>query len=447
MVRASLTTQHPLNSTPSARQPANTEAFEKATYAKVTWRLLPFLLLCYVAAYLDRVNVGFAKLQMSADLHFSDAVYGLGAGIFFIGYFLFEVPSNLIMHKVGARLWIARIMLTWGCVSAATAFVTTPEMFYVVRFALGVAEAGFFPGVLLYLTYWFPAQRRGGMTALFMTAIPLTGVLGGPLSGWILQAFGGTDGLAGWQWLFVVQAAPSILAAVATLVFLDTGIASARWLSPAEKALLKHNIEAEQSSKPTHTLREVFVSPSVWLMSAIYFSFVMGLYGIGFWLPTIIRATGVTHPLDIGWLTAIPYGVAGLVMLAVSASSDRRLERRWHVAIPAALGGLGLLLSTLFADNTTLAMAAMTLATAGIVSALPLFWSLPTALLGGAAAAAGLAMINSIGNLAGFVSPYLVGVVSAATQDTRIGMAILAVSMFIGAALTLSVKPQPAPAG
>ena len=421
---------------------ADLAAFETATYAKVTWRLLPFLLLCYVVAYLDRVNVGFAKLQMSADLHFSDAVYGLGAGIFFIGYFLFEVPSNLIMHKVGARLWIARIMLTWGCVSAATAFVTTPEMFYAVRFLLGVAEAGFFPGVLLYLTYWFPAQRRGGMTALFMTAVPLTGVLGGPLSGWILQAFSGTDGLAGWQWLFVVQAAPSILAAVATLVFLDEGISGARWLNPAEKALLKHNIQAERSSKATHTLRAVFVSPSVWLMSAIYFCFVMGLYGIGFWLPTIIRATGVTHPLEIGWLTAIPYGVAGLVMLAVSASSDRRLERRWHVAVPAALGGVGLLLSTLFADNTTLAMAAMTLATAGVISALPLFWSLPTALLGGAAAAAGLAMINSIGNLAGFASPYLVGMVSDATQDTRIGMAILAGSMFIGAALTLAIKPQ-----
>ncbi len=433
-----------MNHTPTASPSADPAAFEKATYAKVTRRLLPFLLLCYVVAYLDRVNVGFAKLQMSVDLGFSDAVYGLGAGIFFIGYFLFEVPSNLIMHKVGARLWIARIMLTWGCVSAATAFVTTPAMFYAARFALGVAEAGFFPGVLLYLTYWFPAQRRGGMTALFMTAIPLTGVLGGPLSGWILQACSGLHGLAGWQWLFMVQAAPSILAAVATLVFLDGGIASARWLSPAEKELLSRHIEAEQRTKPAHSLRDVFVSPSVWLMSAIYFCFVMGLYGVGFWLPTIIRATGVTHPLEIGWLTAIPYGVAGLVMLAVSASSDRRLERRWHVAIPAALGGLGLLLSTLFADNTTLAMAAMTLATAGIVTALPLFWSLPTALLGGAAAAAGLAMINSIGNLAGFVSPYLVGVVSGATHDTRIGMAILAASMFIGATLTLAAKQHSA---
>ncbi len=432
----------PLNPTPTASAGADLAAFERATYAKVTWRLLPFLLLCYVVAYLDRVNVGFAKLQMSADLGFSDAVYGLGAGIFFIGYFLFEVPSNLVMHKVGARLWIARIMLTWGCVSAATAFVTTPAMFYAARFALGAAEAGFFPGVLLYLTYWFPAQRRGGMTALFMTAVPLTGVLGGPLSGWILQACSGFEGLAGWQWLFLVQAAPSILAAVATLVFLDEGIAGARWLSPAEKALLRRHIDAEQSAKPAHSLRDVFVSPSVWRMSAIYFSFVMGLYGVGFWLPTLIRATGVTQPLEIGWLTAIPYGVAGLVMLAVSASSDRRLERRWHVAIPAALGGLGLLLSTLFAHNTTLAMAAITLATAGIVTALPLFWSLPTALLGGAAAATGLAMINSIGNLAGFVSPYLVGVISGATHDTRIGMAILAVSMFIGAALTLSGKPD-----
>ncbi len=422
--------------------PEDSAAEEQATYAKVTWRLLPFLLVSYVVAYLDRVNVGFAKLQMMADLHFSDAVYGLGAGIFFIGYFLFEVPSNIILHRVGARVWIARIMLSWGVVSAATAFVTTPATFYALRLLLGVAEAGFFPGMLLYLTYWYPAQRRGAVTALLMTAVPLTGILGGPLSGWILQTASGWHGLAGWQWLFVIEAAPSLAIGAAALRLLDAGIDSAHWLSAAEKRLLHRNIAAETRTKRSYLLKDLFRMPMLWLMSAIYFSLVMGLYGISFWLPTIVKATGVSRPLDIGLLSAIPYLAAALCMVPAGRRSDRLLERRWHVAIPAVAGGVGLLLSTWVADDTLLAMAAMTLATAGIVTTLPLFWSLPTALLSGTAAAAGLAMINSIGNLAGFVSPYLVGIVTGPTHDTRLGMALLAGSMFIGALLTLAVPAK-----
>ncbi|WP_442783189.1 MFS transporter [Collimonas fungivorans] len=414
-------------------------AFEAATYAKVTWRLLPMLFLCYVASYLDRVNVGFAKLQMLNDLKFSETVYGLGAGIFFIGYFIFEIPSNMILHRVGARLWIARIMITWGIVSGAMIFVDSPATFYVMRFLLGVAEAGFFPGVILYLTYWYPAHRRGKMTALFMTGVPISGVIGGPLSGWIMKAMPGVHGLAGWQWMFILEAIPSLLLGVVVIFYLQDRIRGAAWLSEAEKQLLESQIQAESSQKAEASLGQMFANPRVWLMALIYFCFVMGLYGVSFWLPTIIKATGVTDTFNIGLLTAIPYASAAIAMILIGHSADRRRERRWHVAIPALLGSIGLVLSTVYDHNTLLAMSALTLATIGIITVLPLFWSLPTAFLGGAAAAAGIALINSLGNLAGFVSPYLVGWLKDQTQSTNSGMFVLAASLVLGALLTLSV--------
>ncbi|AEK61358.1 MFS transporter [Collimonas fungivorans] len=414
-------------------------AFEAATYAKVTWRLLPMLFLCYVASYLDRVNVGFAKLQMLNDLKFSETVYGLGAGIFFIGYFIFEIPSNMILHRVGARLWIARIMITWGIVSGAMIFVDSPATFYVMRFLLGVAEAGFFPGVILYLTYWYPAHRRGKMTALFMTGVPISGVIGGPLSGWIMKAMPGVHGLAGWQWMFILEAIPSLLLGMVVIFYLQDRIRGAAWLSEAEKQLLESQIQAESSQKAEASLGQMFANPRVWLMALIYFCFVMGLYGVSFWLPTIIKATGVTDTFNIGLLTAIPYASAAVAMILIGHSADRRRERRWHVAIPALLGSIGLILSTVYDHNTLLAMSALTLATIGIITVLPLFWSLPTAFLGGAAAAAGIALINSLGNLAGFVSPYLVGWLKDQTQSTNSGMFVLAASLVLGALLTLSV--------
>ncbi|MBP0629495.1 MULTISPECIES: MFS transporter [unclassified Cupriavidus] len=417
-------------------------AFEDATYRKVSWRLVPFLLMCYVVAYLDRVNVGFAKLQMLNDLQFSETVYGLGAGIFFIGYFLFEVPSNVILHKVGARIWIARIMITWGAISAAMMFVTTPTMFYVLRFLLGIAEAGFFPGIILYLTYWYPANRRGRTTTFFMTAIALSGVIGGPLSGWIMQSFDGHSGWAGWQWMFLLEGVPSILVGLWVLAYLDDRIAHARWLTAGEKALLERNIAAEDAHKEDPPIRTVMFSPRVWLMSAIYFCFVMGLYGVSFWLPTIIKQTGVKSALDIGLLTAIPYGCAVIGMVLVAHSADRSGERRWHIAIPALLGSFGLLLSVQWATNTTLAMCALTLATIGILTTLPLFWSLPTSFLAGTGAAAGIALINSLGNLAGFLSPYAVGWLKDLTRSTDSGMYLLAACLVVGAALTLSVPAR-----
>ncbi|WP_432259439.1 MFS transporter [Cupriavidus sp. TMH.W2] len=417
-------------------------AFEDATYRKVSWRLVPFLLLCYVVAYLDRVNVGFAKLQMLNDLKFSETIYGLGAGIFFIGYFLFEVPSNVILHKVGARIWIARIMITWGLISAAMMFVTTPTMFYVLRFLLGIAEAGFFPGIILYLTYWYPANRRGRTTTYFMTAVALAGVIGGPLSGWVMQGFDGHNGWSGWQWMFLLEGIPSILVGLWVLAYLDDRIAHAKWLSVEEKALLERNIASEDAHKEDPPIRTVMSSPRVWLMSAIYFCFVMGLYGVSFWLPTIIKQTGVKGALDIGLLTAIPYGCAVIGMVLVAYSADRSGERRWHIAIPALAGSLGLLLSVQWHNDTTLAMVALTLATIGILTTLPLFWSLPTAFLAGTGAAAGIALINSLGNLAGFLSPYAVGWLKDLTHSTDSGMYLLAACLVVGAALTLSVPKR-----
>lgn len=273
----------------SPAAPAHAAELDR-TYKKVFWRIVPFLMLCYVVAYLDRVNVGFAKLQMASDLNLSDTVYGLGAGIFFFGHFLFEVPSNIILHRVGARVWIARIMATWGVISILTMFVTTPAMFYVMRFLLGVAEAGFFPGVILYLTYWYPAHRRGRMTTFFMTAVALSGVIGGPLSGFILKAFDGISGWHGWQWLFLLEGIPSVLVGVVVFLKLDERIEKANWLTDDEKALLTRNVDAEEATKEDPPLGAVMSSPRVWLMALIYFSFVMGLYGVGFWLPTIIKA-------------------------------------------------------------------------------------------------------------------------------------------------------------
>lgn len=417
-------------------------AFEEATYRKVAWRLMPLLLICYIVAYLDRVNVGFAKLQMMQELGFSDVVYGLGAGIFFIGYFIFEVPSNIILHKIGARVWIGRIMITWGILSAAMMFVTTPTSFYVMRFLLGVAEAGFFPGIILYLTYWYPSQRRGHMTTVFMTGIPMAGVIGGPLSGAIMKMCDGLYGWAGWQWMFLLEGLPSVLLGIVVIAMLDDRIADAKWLSEEERALLIENISHEEAQKEDEPILKVLSSGRVWWMASIYFTFVMGIYGISFWLPTIIKATGIADALMVGSLSAIPYAVAVVVMLVVAKRADRLQERRWHVAIPAILGAIGLLLSVTWAKDTTLALAALTLATAGIMTTLPLFWSLPTAFLAGAGAAAGIAMINSLGNLAGFMSPYLVGWLKEATASTDTGMYMLAGCLVVGAVLTLLVPPQ-----
>ena len=426
----------------------STAAFDDgldALYRRVSWRLMPFLFLCYVAAYLDRVNVGFAKLQMLNELRFSDTVYGIGAGIFFIGYFIFEVPSNLLMTRTGARIWIARIMISWGLISSALMFADSVASFYVLRFLLGAAEAGFFPGIILYLTYWYPAHRRARMVALFMSGVAVAGIVGGPLSGWIMKTFAGLYGLSGWQWLFLLEGLPSVLIGICTLFYLDDGIRAARWLSEDDKRRLERAIIEDRKQQQSMPLAQLFRSGKVWLLALVYFLCVMGLYGVSFWLPQLIKNSGVTDVFDIGFLSAIPYCVAAVVMVLAARHSDRSGERRWHTAIAALAGALGLVAATVYSDNTVIALAALSVATAGILSTFPIFWSLPTAMLGGATAAAGIAMINSIGNLAGFVSPYLVGAIRDATQSTASGIYLLAASLVLGAVLVVTAVKRRLP--
>ena len=421
-------------------QNSYSEQLESA-YRKVFRRVMPLLLVAYITAYLDRVNVGFAKLQMLKDLGFTESIYGFGAGIFFLGYFIFGLPSNLMLHRVGARVWLAGIMIIWGIISGLMSLVRTPAGYYALRFLLGVAEAGFFPGIIFYLTRWYPDARRGKATAIFMTGIAICSVIGSILSGWIMQTFDGLYGWAGWQWVFPVEAVPAVLVGLWIFSALHDDIASASWLDAREKSLLTAELKRDFSPKPTGSFSETFRDGRVWLACLVYFCAMTGLYGIGFWLPTIIAEMGIKNPLNIGMLAAIPYAVAAVGMVLVARSADRHKERRWHVAIPAALGAVGLILSVLFVDDRVIAIAALAIATFGILSAAPLFWSLPTAYLRGAAAAAGIAIINSCGNLAGFLSPYIVGWTKDFTGSTAAGMYYVAASLFVGAVLVVAFMP------
>ncbi|MFE2182461.1 MFS transporter [Streptomyces sp. NPDC059455] len=418
-------------------------ARENTVYRKVVRRIVPFLVLCYVASYLDRVNVGFAKLQMSDDLGFSEAAYGLGAGLFFIGYFLLEVPSNLMLQRVGARTWIARIMISWGLVSAAFMFVTNEATFYVLRFLLGAAEAGFYPGVILYCTYWFPSHRRARVIAMFMSAIPVAGIFGNPLSGWIIDSFQGVNGWQGWQWMFLLEAVPALLVGVVTFFYLDDGVRDAKWLTDEEKAVVERAVADDGAHRTVHgRVRDAFREPRVWLMCLIYFCFVMGQYALTFWMPTFVESTGIEGNVAIGVLSAVPFVAALVAMNLFGRSADKRRERRWHLVIPSLMGAVGFSLSAVWNGSTTLSLIALSVAAAGVLTCAPLFWSLPTAFLGGTAAAAGLAIINSVGNLAGFVSPYMIGALKDATGSASIPMYVLAFTLVVGAAAVLTTKKQ-----
>jgi MFS family permease len=421
---------------------ADPATFESKTYAKVGRRLIPFLMLCYLGAYLDRVNVGFAKLQMLNDLRFSETVYGFGAGIFFLGYFLFEIPSNLMLHKVGARNWLARIMLTWAVISACFVFVKSPTTFYVLRFLLGVAEAGFAPGVILYLTYWFPSARRAKALSLFFMAIPLAGIVGGPLSGYILHAFQGVHGLAGWKWLFILEALPSLCLGVAILLYLDNSIAAAKWLTSEEKALLARNVANDNAHKIAHVSIKSFIGDRrLWLMAAIYFCVVLGQYGLTFWLPTIIRKSGVADPLWVGIFTAIPYLCAIIALPLVGASADRHRERRLHLAIPMLVSAAGFAALPML-GGVGASLVCVSVAAAGILASSSQFWSLPTALLGGMSAAAGIAAVNCFANLAGFFSPAIVGWLNDLTGKSTAGLIFISVAIVIGAGLVFLVPAK-----
>ncbi|MFT3799620.1 MAG: MFS transporter [Burkholderiaceae bacterium] len=414
------------------------QRFADATYRKVAWRFIPFLMLCYVVAYLDRVNIGVAKLNMMGDLGFSEAAYGLGAGLFFIGYMLFEVPSNLIMHRVGARLWIARIMITWGILSALMAYVSAPWQFYTLRFLLGVAEAGFYPGVILYLTYWFPNHRRGKMTAIFQAGIPVAGMIGNPLSGWIMAHFNGFSGHSGWQWMFLLEALPTLPLFIAVFLILDNKVEDARWLTQKERDLIQADLAHDNARRDSVSLSAVFRDWRVWRIILITFAAMMGLYALGFYLPTLIKETGVADTAAIGYYSAIPYLIAIVAMVGVGWSSDKRRERRWHLVGILVVGALGLIASTFAGNDLVLALISLSIAAAGIISFSPIMWTLPTAFLGGATAAAAIGLINSLANLGGFVSPYLIGWIRDTMHSTAPALYVIAACMLAAAALTLS---------
>lgn len=416
--------------------------FEKSVYRKVTWRLIPFLFLCYIFAYIDRVNVGFAKLQMQQDLGISDAVYGAGAGIFFIGYFFFEVPCNIMLQKIGAKRWLGPIMIVWGIVSACTMLVHTEFQFYAVRFLLGMVESGFFPGVILYLTFWYTSKHRAKMIAAFMTAIPLSGVIGGPISGWVLESMTSMGGLRGWQWLYIVEAVPSILAGIAAFIFLQDDPSKAKWLNSEERALVLDHLHEEEARKKSdhagrHRLTDAFRSGKIWALCFVYFGFVMGNYGIGFWLPQIVKETITKDPFKIGLLTTIPWAAAAIVMVVVGHHSDKTGERCWHIALPGIAGALAFGVSAIPGISGVFGLAALTVATACLAAAYSTFWSLPTAFVTGAAASAGIAWINSVGNLAGYLSPFLVGVIRDATHSMTPALILLAVCSLGSVVLTI----------
>lgn len=410
--------------------------FSKQTYRKVDLRLIPFLFLCYILAYLDRVNVGFAKLQMMHDLALSDAVYAAGAGIFFIGYFFFEVPSNVLLKKFGARIWIARIMISWGIISSCMMFVSDEWSFYVLRFILGIAEAGFFPGIIFYLTLWYPSSLRSTRTAWFAAAVPVAGVIGNPASGWIMDFFSGSMGLAGWQWLFLAEGIPSIVVGFWVLTYLDSSIGDAKWLNDKEKGLLEQNLAIENRDKTEHRLIDAFKSGKVYALSCSYFTLTIGLYGITFWLPTIVEAFGMTDYLEVGLVTAIPYGVSVVGMIVVSRHSDKTGERRLHYSGNMLMGAAGLVLSGVFAANPHVAIIFLSIATWGVIGAIPLFWPMPSAFLAGTAAAAGIGIINSIGNLGGYVGPNIAVWAKAISDDASAALYIIAAILCLGAAVT-----------
>ncbi len=407
--------------------------------AKVRRRLLPFLILCYFAAYLDRVNIGFAALTMNADLSIGPEAYGFAAGIFFLGYCAFEIPSNVILDKVGARLWIARIMISWGLVSASMAFVTSATGLSIARFFLGVAEAGFFPGIIYYLMHWVPSEDRARVIGVFMTAVPLSSALGAPLSGWILDSFAGIGGFKSWQWLFLIEAIPSIALGIAAFWLLPDRPATARWLTPEESTALTSHISAQVSTRESvkkYQVREALLSPRVLLLSLVYFGIVTGMYGLGFWLPQIIQSFGLSNTAT-GLVSAIPYVFAAVAMTLWGLSSDRMNERIWHITIPCLVGGAALAFGASL-ENNTAALAALTLAAIGIFAALPTFWTLPSALLTGTAAAAGIALINTIGNIGGFLGPYIVGFLKQHHMSAQSAVAYLAVFVIAAGLLVLA---------
>jgi MFS transporter, ACS family, tartrate transporter len=416
-------------------------------YAKISWRLIPYMFLLYIVAYLDRVNVGFAAMDMQRDLHFSNTVYGTGAGIFFLGSALFDLPSNLIMLRVGPRVWIARIMISWGVISACMMFMHSKESFFVLRFLLGVSEAGFFPGMILYLTYWFPTHERARAVARFMTATSLAGVVGGPLSSYLLR-MDGRAGLAGWQWLFLSEGIPTILLGISVLFLLKNGPEKADWMKPEEKVWLAGELQRDQErygAATHHALGDAFRLPALWLLAAVYFVSQVGVYVVNLWMPLILngfsRSGSSADASLIARYATVPYLAAAAMTVAVGWSSDKRNERRWHIAGCLALSAAGFAGAAL-AHSLVVALCAMTLAAVGVWSMMGPFWTLTTGMLGGTAAAGAIAILQIVGGVGGFAGPYMMGRLRDATHSFSGGLYLISGMALAAAVLALVVRQR-----
>lgn len=434
----------------SAQAPG--EALGERVIRKVSRRLLPFMGLLFFVNYLDRTNIGFGKLTMSKDLGLTDTMFGLASGLFFVGYLCFEIPSNLALHRFGARRWMARIMVTWGVVASCMAFVPTAGWLYGLRVVLGVAEAGFFPGMLLYLTFWFPRKERVRLTAIFLLAVPISSALGAPLSAAVIQWGDGLFGLAGWRVMYLLEGLPAVLLGFVTWFRLTDRPAQATWLSARERSWLTATMDAENRETTRRfgwPLRRSLTDPRVWGLGLVYFGVVYGLYAVSFFLPTIVAGFAQTFHttyslFETGLIVAIPYAVGAVAMVFWSRHSDRTGERVWHVAAPTLLGAVCIPVA-LYLHSPFAVMAAVTLTAIGIFSALPVFWYLPTTFLTGVGAAAGIALVNSLGNAAGFAAPYITGYLSDATGSKKAGMWVVGLAMLLAAVLVLLLRAAPRP--
>jgi len=421
--------------------PGSIRSVERRTLRRITRRLIPFLALLYFVAFLDRINVGFAALTMNRELGLTPEMFGIGSGIFFLGYFLFEVPSTVILHKVGARFWIGRVMVTWGIVSIAMIFMRGPVSFYVLRFLLGLAEAGFFPGIILYLSYWFPSSHRSAVIAMFMAAAPVAGFIGSPISGALMQMHG-FPGLHGWQWLFLVEGAPAVVLGLITFRYLTDRPADAAWLDAEEREWIEKELQREESAYRQGRRASVWATLADWRVLALalaYFGTSAGLYTIGFWAPLLVKGFGFSS-FDVGLLVAIPNCIAVIGMLLWSRHSDRKRERYWHAAIACLVAALGMAIAAAAGSSIVVAIAGLSLTAAGVSAAKPPLWSLPTTFFAGSGAAASIGMINSLGTLGGFVGPWMIGAADTASGHFSRGLEWVGGTLVVSAVTILALR-------
>ena len=429
---------------PALGPTSSAAAHDDLLYRKVSLRIIPFLFLCYVVSFLDRINIGFAQLQMKHDLGFSDAMYGLGAAVFYVGYVLFEVPGNLLLSRFGARRTFTRIMLLWGMASVGMMMVSTPAHFYLLRFMLGVFEAGFFPGIVLYLTYWYPARRRAAVLSVFFAGVAVAGVLGGLVSGWIMRDMGGVLGLFGWQWMFIIEGAPAVLLGLVAAFYLVDGPQHAKWLTADEKAQLiaQRDDDRAASSHSSHSFMQALHNPRVYLFAFIYFSLTCASLTLNFWMPLMIRDFGIRDVLAISLYSVIPNAIGAVGLVLIARHSDRRAERRRHFAVCTIGGGIALSLLTLHLSSFPAMLAILSLAAVLIFAALPIFWTVPSSYLSGAAAAGGIALISSIGITSGIVSPWVIGLIKTHTGSMDNALYLLTALLFASAIALLIGVPR-----